>query len=106
MRPHARRRSLLARVPLLVLMALALGGVLVENGQLLHVHGGNDGAALYNEQHVLATLLATPSGGAPLPEAPATVLLAVLAGLIVLFEGVKRSVAAARHAAPRAPPVR
>ena len=106
MRPHARRRSLLARATLLVLVTLALGGVLVENGQLLHVHGGHEGAGLYNEQHVLATLLATPSGGAPLPEAPAAALLAVLAGLIALFEGVPRSAAAARHAAPRAPPVR
>jgi hypothetical protein len=105
MRPHARRRSLLVRASLLVLLALALGGLLVENGQVLHVHA-DESAGLYNEQHVLATLLATLSGGAPLPEAPAAALLAVLAGLIALFEGVRRSVAAARHAAPRAPPVR
>jgi hypothetical protein len=105
MRPHARRRSLLARATLLVLMALALGGLLVENGHLLHVHG-DESTGLYNEQHVLTTLLATPSGGAPLPEAPAAALLAVLAGLIAFFAGVRRSATAARHAAPRAPPVR
>jgi hypothetical protein len=106
MRPQLRRRSLLARATLLVLMALALGGLLVENGQLLHLHGGSEGSGLYNEQHVLATVLATPSGGAPLPEAPAAALVAVLAGLIALFEGIRRSVAAALHAGPRAPPVR
>jgi hypothetical protein len=104
MNPGLRRRPSLVLAAHLVLAALALGGLLVECAQLPHLHG-DDTAGLYNEQHVLATLLATFSGAA-LPEAPAATLLAVLAGLVALLEGVRLSVAAPRHAAPRAPPLR
>jgi hypothetical protein len=99
------KRRLLHRVALLALAAVALGAIVVESGQLPHLHG--DGTlGLYNEQHVFATLLGTRSGVATLPTVPAAVPLAVLVGLVALFEGPLRAVAAARHAGPRAPPAR
>jgi hypothetical protein len=104
MGPRARRRSSIVLAARLVLAALAVGGLIVESAHLPHLHG-DETSGLYNEQHVLATLLATVSGAA-LPEAPAAILLAVLAGLVALLEGVRPSVAAARHAASRAPPLR
>jgi hypothetical protein len=100
----------LARLPfrhltLLALVALTLGALVLEDAQLLHLHGGDRQAGLYNEQHVLATLFATSSSGAPLP-AVAAALLIVLAGFIGLPEYVRRSSSAARHASSRAPPAR
>ena len=72
-----RRRPLLRRVALVAVLALALGALVVESGQVPHLHG--DGTAgLYNEQHVFAAL----------------------------FEGPLRAVAVVRHAGPRAPPAR
>jgi hypothetical protein len=100
-----RRSSTLQRVVALLVIALALGGLIVEQSQLLHVHKG-ESAGLYNEQHVLAALLAAPSGGAPLPDAPALAFLVALVGLIALLLFWWGGVPAPRHAAPRAPPAR
>jgi hypothetical protein len=104
MSSRVRRRSWPVLAVHLVLLALALGALLVESAQLPHLHD-DDTAGLYNERHVLATLVATFSGAA-LPEAPAATLLTVLAGLVVFLEGARLAVAAPRHAAPRAPPLR
>ena len=99
------RRPLLRHVALAALVALALGALLLESGQVPHLH--EDGTpGLYNEQHVFATLLGTRSGVATLPAAPAAALVALLVGLIVLFEGPDLAVAGTRHAGPRAPPAR
>ena len=101
----------LARLPfrhltLLALVALTLGALVLEDAQLLHLHGGDRQAGVYNEQHVLATLFATSSSGAPLPTAASAALLVVLAGFIALPEDVRLAASAARHASPRAPPAR
>jgi hypothetical protein len=102
-RPHPS--PTVRRVASVLLIAFALGGLIVENSQLLHLHKG-ESAGLYNEQHVLAALLATPSSGVPLPDAPAVAFLAALVGLVALFAGTRPAVSVARHAAPRAPPAR
>lgn len=96
----------LRQLTLLALVALTLGALVLEDAQLLHLHGGDRQAGLYNEQHVLATLFATSSSGAPLPAAAAATLLVVLAGFIALPEGVRLAAFAACHASPRAPPTR
>jgi len=101
----ALARPLLRQVTLLALVALTLGALVLEDAQLLHLHGGDRQAGLYNEQHVLASLFATSSSGAPLPTAAAALLI-VLAGFIGLPEDVRRSSSAARHASSRAPPAR
>ena len=99
------RRPLLRRVALVAVLALALGALVVESGQVPHLHG--DGTAgLYNEQHVFAALLGTLSGVATLPAAPVTAPIALLVGLVALFESPLRAVAVVRHAGPRAPPAR
>ena len=103
---RALARLPLRQLSLLALVVLTLGALVLEDAQLLHLHGGDRQAGLYNEQHVLATLFATSSSGAPLPTAAASALLAVLAGFIALPEDVRRSTSAARHASPRAPPAR
>ena len=99
-------RPPLRQLTLLALFVLTLGALVLEDAQLLHLHGGDRQAGVYNEQHVLATLFATSSSGAPLPAAGAAALLAVLAGFIALFEDVRLAASAARHASPRAPPAR
>jgi hypothetical protein len=103
---RALARLPLRQLTLLALVALTLGALLLEDAQLLHLHGGDRQAGLYNEQHVLAALFATSSSGAPLPAAAAAALLVILAGFIALPEDVRLAAPAARHAAPRAPPVR
>ena len=105
MQSLGHRRPLLRHLALAALVALALGALVVESGQLPHLH--EDGTpGLYNEQHVFAALLGTRSGVATLPAAPAAVLLALLVGLVVLFEGPLVVAAVTRHAGPRAPPAR
>ena len=104
MRAHARLR--LRQLTMLALVALTLGALTVEDAQLLHLHGGDRQAGIYNEQHVLATLFATSSSGAPPPAAAAGALLVLLAGFIALPEDVRLAASAARHASPRAPPAR
>ncbi|HTK90921.1 MAG TPA: hypothetical protein VL948_11760 [Verrucomicrobiae bacterium] len=103
---RALARLPLRHVTLLALVALTLGALVLEDAQLLHLHGGDRQAGLYNEQHVLATLFATSSNGAPVPAATAAALLVVLAGAIALPEDVRLAASAARHAPPRAPPAR
>lgn len=103
---RALARLPLRHVTLLALVALTLGALVLEDAQLLHLHGGDRQAGLYNEQHVLATLFATSSNGAPVPAVTAPALLVVLAGAIALPEDVRLAASAARHAPPRAPPAR
>src|SRR4029450_9962261 len=98
MRAHARLR--LRQLTMLALVALTLGALHVEGAQLLHLHGGDRQGGIFTEQHVLATLFATSSSGAPLPAAAAGALLGLLAGFIALPEDV-RPAASARRAAPR-----
>src|SRR4029450_2273987 len=104
MRAHARLR--LRQLTMLALVALTLGALTVEDAQLLHLHGGDRQAGIYNEQHVLATLFATSSSGAPLPAVAVATLLVVLAGFSALAEGGRLPASAPRRAAPRAPPSR
>jgi hypothetical protein len=89
----------------LLIVACALGGLALESSQPLHLHQ-DPNTGLYNEQHVLAALLAAPSAGVPLPELPGAALLAVLAGLVTLRDGAPPSASVRRYAAPRAPPAR
>ena len=100
-----RRFPMLQRVAVLVFIALTLGGLVVEQSRLLHVHKA-ESAGLYNEQHVLAALLAAPSGGAPVPGATALAFLVALVGVVALLRGPHLGAPVRRHAAPRAPPVR
>ncbi len=99
------RRPLLRRVAFVAVLALALGALVIESGQIPHLHGAGT-VGLYNEQHVFAALLGTLSGVATLPVAPITAPLALLVGLVALFEGPLRAVAVVRNAGPRAPPSR
>src|SRR4029450_9850155 len=104
MRAHARLR--LRQLTMLALVALTLGALHVEGAQLLHLHGGDRQGGIFTEQHVLATLFATSSSGAPLPAAAAGALLVLLAGFIALPEDVRLPPAPGGHAPPRAPPGR
>jgi len=92
------------RVGLVVLLAVALIALLVQGGQLRHVHE-SDSLGLYNEQHVVQGLAAL-THVAPLPDAPAAAYLLIVVAAAALVEAVRLAVPAARHAAPRAPPVR
>ena len=100
-----RRGASLRRLGVLLLILFALGALVLEQSQLLHLHK-DESPALYNEQHLLAALLATPSSGVPLPDATGIAFLAVLAGFVVLLDGPPPRVSVLRHAAPRAPPAR
>jgi hypothetical protein len=103
---RALARLPLRQLTLLALVALTLGALVLEDAQLLHLHGGDRQAGVYNEQHVLATLFATSSSGAAPPAVAVATLLVVLAGFIALPEDVRLAASAARHASPRAPPSR
>lgn len=87
-----------------VLVAVGLVAFLVSGGQLSHIHE-SDTLGLYNEQHVVQGLAAL-TNGAPLPDAPAAAYLLLVVATALLVEGLRLAVPAARHAAPRAPPVR
>lgn len=101
---HAPTRSTPRRVGLVVLLAVALVTLLVQGGQLRHVHE-SDTLGLYNEQHVVQGLAAL-THAAPLPDAPAAAYLLMVVAAAALVEAVRLAVPAARHPAPRAPPVR
>ena len=88
----------------MVLVAVGLVAFLIAGGQLSHIHQSGT-LALYNEQHVVQGLAAL-TNGAPLPDAPAAAYLLLVVATAVLVEGLHLAVPAARHAAPRAPPVR
>ena len=87
-----------------VLIAVGLVAFLVSGGQLSHIHESNT-LGLYNEQHVVQGLAAL-TNGAPLPDAPAAAYLLLVVATAVLVEGLRLALPAARHASPRAPPVR
>jgi hypothetical protein len=89
------RRSLLAVLGLLALIAAVVGG-----SRLPHVHTGQ---GLYNQEHDL-TLLATSVNGAPLPDTGSIpVFIAVVAAVLpAAFAPPERS--PLRYADLRAPP--
>ena len=109
MRPPVHRsssfRPILQGLAALLIVACALGGLALESSQPLHLHQ-DASTGLYNEQHVLAALLAAPSAGVPLPDVPGVAFLAVLAGLVALRDGAPLLAPVPRYAAPRAPPAR
>lgn len=88
----------------MVLGAIGLVAFLVAGGQLSHIHQSST-LGLYNEQHVVQGLAAL-TNGAPLPDAPAAAYLLLVVATAAIVEGLRLAVPAARHAAPRAPPVR
>ncbi len=88
----------------MVLLAVALVALLVAGRPAPHVHE-SDTLGLYNEQHVVQGLAAL-TNGAPLPDAPAAAYLLLVVATAAMVEGLRLAVPAARHAAPRAPPVR
>lgn len=104
-RPRLRRFPMALRLVALLLMGFAAGGLVVEPTQLLHLHK-DESPGVYNEQHVLATLLGTPSSGVPLPEASILAFLVALIGLVTHRDGERLGVPVRQHAAPRAPPAR
>ena len=87
-----------------VVVAIGLVAFLVAGGQLSHIHE-SDTLGLYNEQHVVQGLAAL-TNAAPLPDAPAAAYLLLVVATAAIVEGLHLAVPAARHAAPRAPPVR
>ena len=89
---------------LVLLLAVALVALLVEGGQIRHVHE-SDSPGLYNEQHVVQGLAAL-TNAAPLPEAAAAAYLLIVVATVAVVEALRLAVPAAGHAAPRAPPVR
>jgi len=97
-------RSNPRRLGLAVVVAIGLVAFLVAGSQLRHVHE-SDTLGLYNEQHVFQGLAAL-TNAAPLPDAPAAAYLLLVVGTAAIVEGLRLAVPAARHAAPRAPPVR
>jgi hypothetical protein len=101
---HAPSRSVSRRVGVVVLLAIALVTLLVEGVQLRHVHQ-SDTLGLYNEQHVVQGLAAL-THAAPLPDTPAATYLLIVVAAAALVEALRLALPAARHAAPRAPPVR
>ena len=106
MSSHTRTpsRSATGRIGSVVLLAVALVTLLVAGSQLRHVHE-SDTLGLYNEQHVTQGLAAL-SQAAPLPDAPAAAYLLLVVTAAAVIEALRFVVPAARHAAPRAPPVR
>lgn len=100
-----RRTVSLQRLGALLLIAFALCALVVEQSQLLHVHR-DESPGLYNEQHLLAALLATPSSGVPLADASSLAFLVTLVGLVALLTDVRVGVPVMGHAASRAPPTR
>ena len=94
-----RRRGPIA----LVAFALALGALLVQGGSLLHLHVAGE-PAFFNLDHDL-TLLATATGGAPVPaDACELSLLPVVAA--APLDVVSRPAASPlRYSASRAPPL-
>lgn len=97
-------RTVPRRLGLVLLLAAAPVALLVEGGQLRHLHE-SDTVGLYNEQHVVQGLAALTSA-APLPDAPAAAYLLVVVAAAAVVEALRLAVPAARHAAPRAPPAR
>jgi len=106
MSTHTRASSFAAfrRVGLVLLLAVALVTLLVNGGQLRHVHEGET-PGLYNEQHVVQGLAAL-AHAAPLPDAPAAAYLLIVVATAAMVEAIRLAASAARDAAPRAPPVR
>lgn len=103
--PHpAPFRSSHRSLGLAVLVAVGLVALLVSGGQVRHVHE-SDTPGLYNEQHVVEGLAAL-TNAAPLPDAPAAAYLLIVVATAAIVEALRLAVPAARHAAPRAPPVR
>jgi hypothetical protein len=94
----------LRRAGIVGLLAVALVTLLAEGSQLRHVHE-SDTLGLYNEQHVVQGLAAL-TNAAPLPDAPAAAYLLIVVATAAIVEALRLAVPAARHAAPRAPPVR
>ena len=94
----------LRRFGLVVLVAVGLVALMVEGGQLAHIHE-SDTPGLYNEQHVVRGLAAV-TNAAPLPDAPAAAYLLIVLASAAVVEALRLAVPAARHAAPRAPPAR
>ena len=103
-RHPAPSRSSRRSLGLAVLVAVGLVALLVAGGQLRHVHE-SDTPGLYNEQHVVQGLAAL-TNAAPLPDAPAAAYLLIVVATAAIVEALRLAVPAARHAAPRAPPVR
>ena len=101
---HAPSRSDPRRVGFVVLLAVALVTLLMQGGQLRHVHE-SDSLGLYNEQHVVQGLAAL-THAAPLPDTPGAAYLLIVVTAAAVVEALRLAVPAARHAAPRAPPVR
>jgi hypothetical protein len=103
--PHpAPFRSSRRSLGLAVLVTVGLVALLVSGGQLRHVHESAT-LGLYNEQHVVQGLAAL-TNAAPLPDAPAAAYLLIVVATAAIVEALRLAVPAARHAAPRAPPVR
>jgi hypothetical protein len=96
-RPSRRRLPTIA----LVVFALGLGALLLQDGSLSHVH---DRPGVYNHDHDL-TLLATRGGGAPLPDGAPPI--SFLPDIAAEPERVLARPAASplRYSAPRAPPL-
>ena len=103
-RQSASSRSNPRSLGFAVLVAIGLVAFLVSGGQLSHIHQSGT-LGLYNEQHVVQGLAAL-TNGAPLPDAPAAAYLLLVVPTAAIVEGLRLAVPAARHAAPRAPPVR
>ena len=103
-RAHRFSRTVPRRLGFMVLLAVALVALLVGGAQLRHVHE-SDTPGLYNEQHVVQGLAAL-TNAAPLPDAPAAAYLLLVVAAAAVVEALRLAVPAARHAAPRAPPVR
>src|SRR4030095_1513889 len=85
---------------LVLLLAAALGALLVEGGQMRHVHE-SDSPGLYNEQHVVQGLAAL-TNAAPLPEAAAAAYLLIVVATAAVVEALRPPLPGGRHAAPRA----
>ena len=95
----------LQRLAPLLLIAFALGAVIIEQNRPLHFHT-SESPGLYNEQHLLAALLASPSSGVPLPDSSSLAFLVALVGLVVLPAPTGAPEPVVWNAAPRAPPTR
>ena len=106
--PEPARSRSLDRAPRsrLVIAALLLGAVLglaaVQDAQLPHVHT-TQGAAIFDEQHVLDTLARLPGAATP-PAAPATALAAVVVPAPTPSDVAPPAARSARPSDPRAPP--
>lgn len=94
--PLIRSRHWLARPLPAGLILLAVAGMLLSAAALTHTHVG-PGPGLYNQEHDL-TLLATRSGGAPLPDVTPGL------GIVVAVSSLPAPATEATPAAPRSLP--